>query len=182
MLIDELDREFLKFLWFNKDQTKILTFQFKLVLFGAKCSPYLLQEILQTHFSSNILGHLFIIDKFYVDYYMNTYQRECDIINEKPQLEELMLQANMHLQELVSNNGNFNRLYRLKVSRTQNVLGIEWEPLVDKLRVTPGEKLMSETTWKFMKRKVLFLMSSLFGPLGLLSLLGIRGRIFLQSL
>ena len=77
---------------------------------------------------------------------MNTYQRKYDLINEKPQLEELMLQANMPLQEWANNNVNFNRLYRLEVPKTQNVLGIKWEPLVDKLRITPGEKLMSETT------------------------------------
>ena len=161
--------------------TEVLTFQFKVVLFGARCSPYLQQQILQTHFSSNLLDHLFI-DKFYVGNYMNTYSRECDLINEKPQLEELMLQANMPLQEWASNNLTFNQLYRLDVLRTQNVLGIKWEPLVDKLRIAPGEKLMSETPSKLTKRKVLSLVSSLFDPLGFLSTLVIRGRIFLQSL
>ena len=41
---------------------------------------------------------------------------------------------------------------------------------------------MNEASWKFSKRNALALISSLFDPLGLLSPLSIRGRIFMQSL
>ena len=41
---------------------------------------------------------------------------------------------------------------------------------------------MDDTSWKFAKRKVLSLISSLFNQLGLLSPLSIKGRIFLQIL
>ena len=40
VLIDESDREYFKFLSFNKDQTEVLTFQIKVVHFGASCSSY----------------------------------------------------------------------------------------------------------------------------------------------
>ena len=71
----------------NRDQTQFHTFQFKVVLFGATCSPYLLQEILQTHFLENISGHPFI-DKFYVDNYLNTYDNEIELINHKVKLAD----------------------------------------------------------------------------------------------
>ena len=41
---------------------------------------------------------------------------------------------------------------------------------------------MNKARWKFSKQRALSLISSLFDPLGLLSLLAIRGRIFLQTL
>ena len=52
-------------------------------MFGATCSPYLLQETLQTHLSENVAGREFR-DKFYVDNYLNTYDRECDLIRKQP--------------------------------------------------------------------------------------------------
>ena len=58
------------------------TYRFRVVLFGATCLPYFLQEILQTHFAQNMSGHLFL-NKFYVDNYLNTYENESDLINDK---------------------------------------------------------------------------------------------------
>ena len=121
-----------------------------MVLFGATCSPYLLQEILQTHFTENISGHLFL-NKFYVDNYMNTYANESELINDKLTLDQLMLEANMPLQEGVSNNQSFNLLFRLDMQIAQNVLGLNWEPHTENLQVTPGDKIMNDTNWKFTK-------------------------------
>ena len=110
MQVNENDRNYLKFLWFDHKQKHIHTYRFQIVLFGATCSPYLLQQILQSHFTENIAGHLFV-NKFYVDNYMNTYDNECELINDKVQLDELMLEANVPLLEWVSNNETFNLLY-----------------------------------------------------------------------
>ena len=66
IIVDEEDRKCLKFLWINLNSQELLTFQFKVVLFGTTCSPYLLQETLHTHLSQNAEGNSFL-DKFYVD-------------------------------------------------------------------------------------------------------------------
>ena len=62
-IVNEEDRKFLKFLWINLNSQELLTFQFKVVLFGATCSPYLLQETLHTHLSQNAEGNSFL-DQF----------------------------------------------------------------------------------------------------------------------
>ena len=49
IIVDEEDRKFLKFLWSNLNSQELVTFQFRVVLFGTTCSPYLLQETLHTH-------------------------------------------------------------------------------------------------------------------------------------
>ena len=150
VIVDEQDRDYLRFLWINRDQSQLCTFRFKVVLFGATCSPYLLQEIIQTHLKENVLGNRFA-EKFYVDNYFNTYDRECDLINDKAKLDDLMLDANMPLQEWVSNSNTFNLLYRLDIPITQNVLRVSWEPRADTLHITPGDKLMNATSRKFTK-------------------------------
>ena len=85
-------------------------------MFGATCSQYLLQETLQTHLSENVAGREFR-DKFYVDNYLNTYDRECDLICQQPTLDELMNKAHMPLQEWVSNSSHPKRS-RFRVGST----------------------------------------------------------------
>ena len=114
--------------------------------------------------------------------YMNTYKRECDLIRSKPKLDELMNEAHMPLQEWVSKSEMFNFMHNTTLPATQNVLGLEWDPRLNQLQVVANEKLMNEASWKFSKQNALTLISSLFDPLGLLSPLSIRGRIFLQTL
>ena len=181
IIVDEDHRKFLKFLWLNLESQELLTFQFKVVLFGATCSPYLLQETLQTHLSQNADGNSFL-DKFYVDNYMNTYDSQAELVTDKVRLDNVMNQASMRLQEWVSNNEYFNFLYQLAVPVTQNVLGISWNPYTDNMNIVVGEKLVHDDSWRYTKRKVLSLVSSIYDPLGWVSPLTVCGKIFMQTL
>ena len=160
--------KFLKFLWQNLETHELLTYQFKVVLFGATCSPYLLQETLHTHLSQSVEGNKFV-DKFYVDNYMNAYDNPDELITDKATLDNVMNEASMPLQEWVSNNDHFNSLYQLVVPVTQNVLGISWNPITDNMNVVVGESLIQEASWRYTKCKVLSLVSSIYDPLGLVS-------------
>ena len=181
IIVNDEHRKFLKFLWINLESQELLTYQFKVVLFRATCSPYLLQETLQTHLSQNVEGNKFV-DKFYVDNYMNTYDNQDELVTDKVTLDNVMNQASMPLQEWVSNNEHFNFLYQLAVPVTQSVLGISWNPNTDNMNIVVGENLIHEDSWRYTKRKVLFLVSSIYDPLGWVSPLTVRGKIFLQTL
>ena len=181
IIVHEEDRKFIKFLWINLNSQELLTFQFKVVLFGATCSPYLLQETLHTHLSQNAEGNSFL-DKFYVDNYMNTYDSQADLVSDKIRLDNVMNHASMPLKEWVSNNEYFNFLYQLAVPITQNILGISWNPYTDNMNIVVGEKLIHEDAWRYTKRKILSLVSSVFDPLGWVSPLTVCGKIFLQTL
>ena len=176
--VSEQHQDYLKFLWFDLETEEQKIFRFKIVMFGAICSPYLLQETLQTHLSENVAGHEFR-DKFYVDNYLNTYNHECDLIKQQPILDELMNEAHMPLQEWVSSSKLFHFMHNSSPPAAQIVLGLEWNPRLDQLQIVPRKKLMNEANWRFSKRNALVLISSLFDPLGLLSPLSIRGRIFM---
>ena len=132
-------------MWFNLETEEQRTFRFRVVMFGATCSPYLLQETLQTHLSENVAGHEFC-NMFYVDNYLNTHDRECDLIRSQPKLDELMNKAHMPLQGWVSNSKLFHFMHNAAPPATQNVLGLEWEPCLDQLQVVPSEKLMNEAS------------------------------------
>ena len=181
IIVDEEDRKFLKFLWISLDSQELATFQFRVVLFGATCSSYLLQETLQTHLSENAEGNAFE-EKLYVDNYMNTYDHQSELVSHKILLDNVMNQASMPLQEWVSNNEYFNFMYQLTVSITQNVLGLAWNSHKDHMHIVVGEKLIHEDSWKFTKRKILSLVSSVFDPIWWVSLLTVCGKIFLQAL
>ena len=130
ILVNEQDRDYLKFLWFNLETEEQRTFRFRVVMFGATCSPYLLQETLQTNLSENVAGRDFR-DKFYVDNYLNTYNPECDLIRQQPTLDGLMNEAHMQLQELASNSKLFHFMYNSGPPTTQNILSLEWDPRLD---------------------------------------------------
>ena len=183
IIVDEEHRKFLKLLWINLESQELLTFQFKVVLFGATCSPYLLQETLQTHLSQNVEGIDFL-DKFYVDNNMNrpTYDNQVELVTDKVRLDNVMNQASMPLQKWVSSNEHFNFLYQLAVPVTQKVLGISWNPNTDNMNIVVGEKLIHEDSWGYTKCKVLYLVSSIYDPLGWVSPLTVRGKIFMQTL
>ena len=100
-------------------------------------SQYLLQETLQTHLSENVAGREFH-DKFYVDNYLNTYDRECDLITQQPTLDELMNEAHMPLQEWVSNSKLSHFTHNSASPATQNVLGLEWDSCLDQLQIIPS--------------------------------------------
>ena len=181
IIVQPEHRKFLKFLWQNFETNELLTYQFKVVLFGATCSPYLLQETLHTHLSQSVEGNKFV-DKFYVDNYMNTYDNSDELISDKVTLDNVMNEASMPLQEWVSNNDHFNSLYQLVVPVTQNVLGISWNPITDNMNVVVGESLIQEASWRYTKRKILSLVSSIYDPLGWVSPLTVRGKMFIQTL
>ena len=110
IIVDEEDRKFHKFLWINVNTQELATFQFRVVLFGATCSLYLLQETLQTHVSEKEEGNAFK-DMFSVDSYMNTYDLQSELLSDKIRLDSVMNQASMPLQEWVRNNEYFNFMY-----------------------------------------------------------------------
>ena len=127
-------------------------------------------------------GGYSFLDKFYVDNYMNTYDNQAEVVTDKVRLDNVMNQASMPLQEWVSNNEYFNFLYQLAVPVTQNVLGISWNPYTDNMNIVAGEKLIHDDSWRYTKRKVLSLVSSIYDPLGWVSPLTVRGKIFMQTL
>ena len=89
-------------------------------------------------------------------------------------------EASMPLQEWVSNDANVNSLYNVVVPETQSVLGLSWNPITDGMNVVVGDKLDQEASWRYTKRSILSLVSSIYDPLGWLNPLTVRGKMFFK--
>ncbi|XP_068214091.1 uncharacterized protein [Palaemon carinicauda] len=92
-------RDFCRFLFLEDlEMKRIVAYQFKVVLFGATSSPYLLNQTIQHHLDSQSsrLG-LTLKTSFYVDNFQRCYVDPKDILSERPLIEALMLKANMPL-------------------------------------------------------------------------------------
>ena len=131
---------------------------------------------LYTHLSQSVEGTKFR-EKFYVDNYMNTYSSVNELITDKVILDDVMNEASMPLQEWVSNDANFNSLYNVVVPETQSVLGLSWKPITDGMNVVVGDELDQEASWRYTKRSILSLGSSIYDPLGWMSPLTVRGKM-----
>ena len=79
-------RKYTKFLWIGDTEcTRLLCYQIKVVIFGACCSPFLLQQVLDTHLFSTHLPVCGLDSQFYVDNFFKTYDTAKEAISEKPQ-------------------------------------------------------------------------------------------------
>ena len=72
----------IKFLWTNDECLLILMFTFQIVVFGAACSPYLLQQIFTTHIPWYADGPEFL-EKFYVDNFISMNNSKDQLINDQ---------------------------------------------------------------------------------------------------
>ncbi|XP_068237215.1 uncharacterized protein [Palaemon carinicauda] len=102
--INESHRDFTRFLWFADREFKhVKNFRFKVLLFGATCSPFLLNQTIQYHLKNHsdpIASS--VMKSFYVDNFMKTYKNCDDLELESHKVNQIMLGANMPLGEWIS--------------------------------------------------------------------------------
>ncbi|XP_068208350.1 uncharacterized protein [Palaemon carinicauda] len=144
-------RDFCRFL-FSEDpeMTRIVAYRFKVILFGATSSPYLLNQTIQHHLDSQ--SSRFVSTpktSFYIDDFQRCYVNLKDLLSERPLIEALMLKANMPLAKWTTNaplNGDFTK------RGIQDYLSFEWNTVNDTLNVIlPPEleisKLFIQKLW-----------------------------------
>ncbi|XP_068240899.1 uncharacterized protein [Palaemon carinicauda] len=160
--------------------TRIVAYRFKVVLFGATSSPYLLNQTMQYHLdsqSSRLASTL--KTSFYIDNFQGCYVDPKDILCERPLIQALMLKANMPLAIWTNNahlKSNFTKI------GIHDYLGLEWDTVNDTLNVKLPPELEISHSHINTKRKVKSLISSIYDPIGLIFPLTILGKLFIQKL
>ncbi|XP_064088707.1 uncharacterized protein LOC135203047 [Macrobrachium nipponense] len=174
-------RDYCIFLWITdpSDLKSTVTYRFCIVCFGATWSPFLLQQTLLHNLSlhDNPLASS-LMKNFYVDNFNKTYKDVSVLMDEYPVINAILEDANMPLQEWVSNDSEFNRTIDVIKERV-NVLGLEW--YLAQYEMSPKE-VNCEYKGPLTKRKVLSVVARMFDPLGLLSPIQVRGKYFLKCL
>ena len=179
-------RDYTRFLWPSDpfaDELQIKTYRFKSVLFGATCSPFLLQMTLQHQLSyseSPLAGPL--SRSFYVDNLLGSHDSQQYLQKLYTFATGELLQASMKLHQWNTNSPCLRQFLKsqmdIEFPSIQNVLGLDWNIELDTISLKPCEF----GPHKFVtKRRLLSLVSMCFDPLGLCNPVMIKGKLLIQK-
>ena len=115
--LQEADRDFTRFLWLEDpydSQSKLITYRFSSVLFGATSSPFLLQATLDYHLSQSTTPYKELLSKsFYVDNFQSTTDSESVLISIYQSANAELKEANIPLREWSTNNSNLKSIIQV---------------------------------------------------------------------
>ena len=186
--LQEHHRDFTRFLWPEdpfEESSRVKTFRFKSVLFGATCSPFLLQMTLQHHFyqSSSLYADV-LSSSFYVDNLQLVADNEQYIVKLYEVANSELNKAGMNLRQW-NTNSSLLKDHIIKKSDemvefppVNKVLGLNWEISSDLLFLNHCQfKPLQYIT----KRQLLSLVSTCFDPLGMCAPILIKGKRLIQD-
>ena len=187
--LHEEDRDYTRFLWPEDPmnlESPLNCYRFKVVLFGATCSQFLLNATIVKHFSSINLDEDIVNQVrsgLYVDNLLGTGDDETSILNTYCTVCHVMEEAHLYLKEWATNSPRLRERVEMdEVAASQQelvkVLGLLWHTSNDMLSF--GVNFSPST--KVTKRECLSISAKIFDPLGVLLPVIIRSRIFLQQL
>ncbi|CAL8121990.1 unnamed protein product [Orchesella dallaii] len=176
--VDTSDRDAMRFLWWEDDKmTKLVEFRHARVMFGATCSPFILEAVLRCHLTrlseaERELGER-LLRSLYVDNCVSSEDSEEGYKTFRRKATELLNRAKMDLRMWMSNVDEFEDVNTHIVS----VLGVQWDRVKDELFV--AVKKVSVPT-KITKRSVLSAVQKIFDPIGFTSPAVLPMKLLLQ--
>ena len=187
--LDEVDRDFTRFLWLSNPfdpSSQFVTFRFRVVLFGATCSPFKLNAAISYHlYQNDSITSRDLLQNIYVDNVVSGSYTEEAAIEYFKQSRSVLGSANFNLRSWASNSEQLNRMAQThKVADTNHqvkVLGLWWDTKSDTI-CTPPNPDITMFTFTATKREILKWTSSIFDPLGLITPVTITAKLFLQQL
>ena len=187
--LHEDDRDFTRFLWLSDPTNPNSDFQvyrFKVVLFGATSSTFMLNATLHHHLQqhdSPIAADM--LTNLYVDNVISGCNSPDQAIQYYHKARSIMMDANFNLRAWASNCPQLNALAKQdKVANdntTVNILGLQWNTITDTLSFTP-KTIIPDNSALITKREVLQQSSKIFDPLGFLSPVTIQAKLLMQTL
>ncbi len=187
--LDEQDRDATRFFWISDPTDPEIQFEvyrFKSILFGATCSPFILNATIQKHQFHDPVTQRMKSD-LYVDNLASGTDNEDEATTFLNQARTIMTPVQFNLRSWNSNSSNVNALATERNIQDTDpeikVFGLRWNAKDDVLKLQPqrqtnSHKNMEKTT----KRDVLRESAKVYDPLGLLSPITIRTKIFIQEL
>uniref|UniRef100_A0AC35FKR7 Reverse transcriptase domain-containing protein n=1 Tax=Panagrolaimus sp. PS1159 TaxID=55785 RepID=A0AC35FKR7_9BILA len=186
--LNKESRDSVRFFWV-KDISKPITndnliiYRFIGVPFGVISSPFILWSIIMLHLQKLEDENLRHIDEnFYVDNITLLVDDETEGVNQFTKIRNHFLDASMNIREWLSNSPKINHAIPEEIRQqntTTKILGLNWNSVADSLQI---EMKQFSGTENWTKRKILKFIASTFDPLGFLSPVTVKGRVFMQKL
>ncbi|XP_046478601.1 uncharacterized protein [Neodiprion pinetum] len=188
------DQDFQRILWREEPELPIEEYQLTTVTYGLASAPYLairvLHQLVQDEGKQYPFASHVILENTYVDDILSGAEdvdQGREKINELNQLLkaggfELQKWTSSHPENLVDISRDHQEIamhLNLDQSPFFRALGLAWRPDIDAFAFSPQ---IHQTRDNFTKRKVLSQTAQLFDPLGWLSPITIRAKIFMQEL
>ena len=186
--INEKDRDFLRFLWFDNvfsKQPKIVRNRFARVIFGVTSSPYLLNETNRKH------GQKYDFDIDFVNTVFNSFYVH-DFVGRENSLEgavllfkklKLRFLGLFHLKKWKTNDLKLREfLSDSKSTKISKVLGILWDEHKDTFIYDFKEICELAHSLPLMKRNLLRILATYYDPLGMLQPIIIKMKIMFQQI
>ena len=188
ILIALQDRDALRFFWFENPldiDSNLSVFRFKAVIFGGVCSPFQLAAVLNKLIIDKCESDYVksaLLQGIYVDNVIHAHNSEQKLIEFFNVSRQLFLKGNFNLRRWSSNCDMLMTKAKdenvCDESEVVKVLGLYWNVNTDMFIFNTN----FEWNGKFTKRSVLQFTNKVFDPLGLLTPISVRNRIFMQDL
>ena len=186
--LDEADRDSTRFLWLSDhtdEHSLFITYRFRVVLFGATSSPFMLNAALTFYLTRNVSPvSKDLLNNLYVDNVLSGCATEQAALEYFSESRSLLSNAGFNLRSWSSNCTHLQDLAStqqvFESSNPVKVLGVYWDTKSDQLFLSPctATATLPDTT----KREILRWSSGIFDPLGFTSPVTIRAKLFLQQL
>lgn len=194
ILIDLAYRDYQRILWRDSPEKELSHYQLNTVTYGTASAPYQATRCLQELSTLNAVNYPRAAEAIRKDFYVDDLLTGADSIEECIQLQIdislILSSAGMNLRKWCSNsaklvanmtntNSNEHVMLDLEDNDTTKTLGLVWNPRKDQLlfQVSPHSN-----EYPYTKRTLLADLNRVFDPLGFLSPLLIRGKMFIQEL
>ena len=187
--LHEDDRDSVRFLWLtNEDdpESPFQAYRFRVVPFGAKSSPFILNAVILKHLKENDSAvSRDMLASIYVDNLVTGCQTTEDALNYYQEAKSTLQSAGFNLKIWATNDpvvaAKLEEDGRLDKATHVKVLGMQWLPAIDELRFPIFNILSTDKSFST-KRDVLRGAAAVYDPLGLLTPITIRARFLLQDL
>ena len=184
--LNEVDRDSCRFFWpkdpFNRN-SDILTYRFRVVLFGSTASQFLLNSTICHHLSKHATCNSDkLLNNLYIDNVLCSFTNESDLLMFYHDSKDIMAKGNFNLREWCTNSqvlrthlANADGCTKEQVS----ALGVCWHTSNDQLVVTPHAPSKANT---ITKRTIVSSLAKTFDPYGFMMPITVTGKIFIQDL
>jgi hypothetical protein len=170
-------------------ETSFDVYRFKYILFGASCSLFILSATIKKHLHNYNDP---ITQRMKADIYVDNLASGTDNEDEAAiyfkHTRSIMSSANFNLREENSNSSKIRAFANEENAQDDNteaeLLGLRWNSKVDTLKLQEKRPLTdpNENVVSITKRDLLRASSKIYDPLGLITPITIRAKIFLQEL